>query len=136
MFNVQIPATQLSSPSNQCLIFNRCFLLIFKKLQKFDWLRACQKKTKIWTIFSELLEKLPKVVDCSFINVFLYNSFSIISVVTSRTITTFKILEDISNRSHTRANPFWIDWNSFQKLAEKINRVNSQLTSDQRLKKL
>ena len=128
MFNVQVPAIQFSSPSNQCTVFSRCFLLNFKKLQKFDWLRACQKKTKNWTNFSELQEKLLKVVDCSFINVFRYK------MLTSRTFRTGKNLEDISNRSHTRANPIWIDWNSFQKLPEKSNGANSQLTSDQRLK--
>ena len=53
---------------------------------------------------------------------------------TSRTFTTGKTFEDISNRSHTRANPVWIDWKSFQNLAERKITVNSQTTSDPRLK--
>ena len=127
MFNVQIPAKRLSSPSNQGLLFNSCFLLNFKELQKFDWLRACQKKQKIEQFFLNYKKNCWKLL------IVLLSMFFHIIVVTSRTFATSKILEDISNRSHTRANPIWIDWNSFQKLAEKINRVNSQLTSDQRL---
>ena len=42
----QFPTTHSSSPPNQCLVFIRCFLLNFKKLQKFDWQKACRKKTK------------------------------------------------------------------------------------------